>query len=127
MPRAPGNPAARPASSSIWMGTNSSLTAAYLFHSARPVRRWKTGSSSPTLIARLNIKVPSVANYGAETGLCNFAALVGPNSADTREEHQSQRTGPLTIFRQSHHRRDHIARAYRHTIGNIDSAIQRVL
>src|SRR5579862_3810152 len=35
----------------MWIGTNSSFTAAKRFQLWRPVARWKVGSSSPTLIS----------------------------------------------------------------------------
>jgi hypothetical protein len=45
--KAPGFPAARPASSSIWIGTNSSLTAANRFHAWKLDIRSNVGISKP--------------------------------------------------------------------------------
>src|ERR1700733_8739812 len=99
MPNAVGSPAALPASSSMWMSTNSLLTAAYRFQLCSPVARWNSGISMPTVssltVAWLTCQLPSVlmlsvANQGRLRRLHDLVVLVRPQVCRLGEEHQAE-------------------------------------
>src|SRR6476659_7277083 len=97
MPKAPAKPCARPASSSMWMGTNSSFTAAYRFQLWNPVVRTKVGSSVPTVTDSRSTAI-SVPDQRVARGLDRLAPLVRPGVLAGREEHESQASFPLRVL-----------------------------
>src|ERR1700754_3529307 len=111
MPNALAYPASRPASSSMWMVANSSLTAAKRFQLWKPVvSRTKTGSSSPGAIGI------SVTDDRAAGALDLLAARVGPDRFGDGEEHPPQPPVALVVLGQRRHRGDHVAGAHPYAV-----------
>src|SRR5262249_8258268 len=113
MPKALGKPAAWPPASSMWMSTNSSLTAAYRFQLWKPVVRVNVGISRPGWRSVAFISVPDQRRDGA---LHDLVALVGPRRLHVGEQHPAQPAVTLVVACQPGHGRDPVAGAHPHAV-----------
>src|ERR1700753_313672 len=118
MPNAPGIPAAFPASSSMWIGTNSSLTAAYRFQAGKPVVCTTGGSSSPTTMSvavtpATGLSLGSIADQCHTGPLDQLITLVRPGVPENREQHQPEPALAFEVLDQPIDRCDHVAGTHR--------------
>src|SRR6202041_2737739 len=107
--------------SSVWMSTDSLLTAAPRLQLCNGGARWNCPISMPTVgsltVSWLTCQLPSVlilspANQGTSYRLHALVVLVRPQVCRLGEEHQAEPALALGVTGQAAHRRDDVARPH---------------